>query len=69
MKIWRLLGLVGLVIAVAGLAAGLGAVTVVTWQVLYGDTSSLQKSTIMAKIKEETTLFYLDEIFIDNCTP
>ena len=44
-----------------GLFAGIGILGVVAWQVFYGDHTELQKSTIMARIKEETTLYYLDE--------
>lgn len=48
-------------LAVAGFSAGLGTLTVVTWQVFFGDDTALRKTTILAKIKEETTLYYLDE--------
>lgn len=50
-----------LIIAIFGVSAGFGVLGVVVWEVFYGDFSHLEKSTIMAKIKEETTLFYLDE--------
>ena len=43
------------------LAAVVGLCSVVAWQVTFGDYTSLKKSTILAKIKEETTLYYLDE--------
>lgn len=33
----------------------------VVYQVLYGDYSSLEKSTIMARINQETSIYYLDE--------
>jgi membrane peptidoglycan carboxypeptidase len=46
---------------VAGISAGIGMATIIAWQVYFGDDSSLRKTTIMAKIKEETTLYYLDE--------
>lgn len=46
---------------IAGVSAGIGMAAVVAWQVYLGDDSSLVKTTIMAKIKEETTLYYVDE--------
>lgn len=46
---------------VAGLSGALGMGCVVLWEVYYGDDSTLRKTTILAKIKEETTLYYLDE--------
>lgn len=56
-KIWKL-GLWSMIIG-AIIAACL--VAYVAWQVLYGDHTVLRKSAIVAKIKEETTLYYLDE--------
>jgi membrane peptidoglycan carboxypeptidase len=50
-----------LLATIAGVSAGIGMASVVAWQVYFGDDSSLRKTTIMAKIKEETTLYYLDE--------
>lgn len=51
----------GVILTVFGLSAGVGIVGVVAWEVLYGNHEELQRSTILAKIKEETTLYYLDE--------
>ncbi|NRA44100.1 MAG: transglycosylase domain-containing protein [Oligoflexales bacterium] len=48
-------------LAVLGVSGVCGMLGVVVWQVIYGDHTELQKSTILAKIKEETTLYYLDE--------
>ncbi len=46
----------------AGIAAiTLGISTVVVSQVFWGDDSELKKSTIMARINEETTIYTLDE--------
>ena len=47
--------------SVAGFSAGLGALSVVFYQVFYGDYSALEKTTILAKINEETSIYYLDE--------
>ncbi|MCB9228561.1 MAG: transglycosylase domain-containing protein [Deltaproteobacteria bacterium] len=43
------------------LFAGFGMLGVVAWHVFYGDNTELQKSTILSRIQEETTLYYLDE--------
>ena len=51
-----LLGSIGVVSAVTG------ALTVVLWQVHYGDTSSLEKNTIMSRINEESAVYYLDGV-------
>ena len=48
-------------LAVLGISGVCGMLGVVVWQVIYGDHTELHKSTILAKIKEETTLYYLDE--------
>lgn len=40
-------------------AAGIG--TFVYYEVFHGDPSELEKSTILARIQEETSIFYLDE--------
>ncbi|MEZ4743196.1 MAG: transglycosylase domain-containing protein [Bdellovibrionota bacterium] len=50
-----------IILGVGGLSAALGMGTVVAWQVFLGDDTALRKTTILAKIKEETTLYYLDE--------
>lgn len=47
--------------AVVGLAAGLGLLSFVFYQVYIGDDSNLKKSTILARINEETTIYYSDE--------
>jgi penicillin-binding protein 1A len=44
-----------------GLCVFLGVASVIYYEVQYGDDSSLKKTTILAKIKEETSIFYLDE--------
>ena len=46
---------------IGGAAAGLGAVSVVVYQVFYGDYSALEKTTILSRINEETSIYYLDE--------
>ncbi len=46
---------------VAAMAIGFGALSVVFFQVYFGDDSSLRKTTILAKIQEETTIYTLDE--------
>ncbi len=40
---------------------GLGLTSVFFFEVYFGDESNLKKSTILAKINEETSIFYLDE--------
>src|ERR1051326_5080256 len=47
--------------AVTALFSVVGIISVVSWQVFYGDVSELKKNAILAKIREETTLYYLDE--------
>src|SRR5690606_15414467 len=49
------LGLIG------ALSAGLGILAVVYAMVYFGDDSNLKKSTILARINEETTIYMLDE--------
>lgn len=39
----------------------IGMLSVIVFEVFFGDTSYLKKSTIIAKINEETSIFYLDE--------
>lgn len=41
--------------------AGLGGATVIIYEIFYGKTENLQKSTILAKINEETKIYTLDE--------
>ena len=48
-------------LVVAGVSACLGVGSVVAYQVFWGDDSELQKSTILARINEETTIYTLDE--------
>ncbi|MDD9951166.1 MAG: transglycosylase domain-containing protein [Zetaproteobacteria bacterium] len=43
----------------ASMSLGLGAA--VAWLVFHGDRSELAQSTLLSKINEETTIFYLDE--------
>ena len=50
-----------LVVLVAGFSAGFGILSVVLYQVYFGDVSELKKSTILARINEETTIFTNDE--------
>ncbi len=50
------LGLIGIISAITG------ALTVVLWQVYYGDTSSLEKNSILARINEESAVYYLDGV-------
>ena len=50
-----------LLLALTGFSAGLGVLGVVVYEVRFGDISELEKSTILAKIQEETSIFYLDE--------
>lgn len=52
-------------------SAAVGALTVIVYQVYFGDDSELKKSAILARINEETTIFTLDEqtrigSFFDN---
>lgn len=44
-----------------GFSAFLGALAVIFYQVNFGDDSSLKRSTILAKINEETVIYTLDE--------
>jgi penicillin-binding protein 1A len=41
-------------------ALAIGFSCVILWQVFYGDYSSLEKKTILSRIQEETSIFYLD---------
>ena len=50
-----------LLLFVAVVSAGLGVMSVVAYQVFWGDDSDLHKSTILARINEETTIYTLDE--------
>ena len=57
MALWGcFLGVVGIISAVTG------ALTVVLWQVYYGDTSSLEKNSILSRINEESAVYYLDGV-------
>lgn len=49
------------VIGVAGISGVLGVLAVVYSLVYFGDDSALKKSTIMARINEETNIYMLDE--------
>lgn len=60
-----------IILTIAGISSGLGVVSVVGFQVFFGDDTELKKSTILARINEETTLYTLDEetkigSFFDN---
>ncbi len=46
---------------VTGISAGFGVLSVIVYQVYFGDVSELKKSTILARINEETTIYTLDE--------
>ena len=59
-KIRIVLGVLALLIVGFG-SAGLGGLSVVLYQVYYGDYTALEKSTIITKINQETSIFYLDE--------
>lgn len=50
-----------LVGAVLACAAGAGVLSVFFFQVYFGDDAHLKKSTILARINEETSIYYLDE--------
>ena len=43
------------------LSVGVGILTIVVWQVQFGDISQLKKTTILSKIQEETSIYYLNE--------
>lgn len=43
-----------------GVSAGLGGLAVVGYQVQFGDTEALEKTTILAKLQEETRIYYAD---------
>jgi membrane peptidoglycan carboxypeptidase len=55
------IGFYSLVGVIAGLSAILGVASVVFYQVYFGDTSELKKSTILARINEQTTIYADDE--------
>ena len=40
------------------LSVGVGILTIVVWQVQFGDISQLKKTTILSKIQEETSIYY-----------
>ena len=61
LKYFRLLKLGLIFLSSVVFFAGIGILSVVAWQVFYGDNTELQKSTILARIQEETILYYLDE--------
>ena len=45
---------------VAGFSGILGIATVAYYQIFFGDNSNLERSAIVSKINDETTIFYLD---------
>ena len=47
--------------AVAGLGGALGVTSVILTSVWFGDDAHLKKTTILARINEETTVYCLDE--------
>ena len=47
-------------LVIAGFSGGLGVASVVVYQVFWGDHSALKKTTILARINEETTIYTLD---------
>lgn len=51
----------GAIFAVAGLSGVLGVLAVIYGLVYFGDDSNLKKSTILARINEETNIYMLDE--------
>ncbi len=66
-SLWRIC----LLFAVASFSGGMGIVTVILYQVYFGDDSYLKKTSILAKISEETQIFYTDDVtpigsFFDN---
>ena len=50
-----------LLCSVIAVSAGAGVGAVVLYQVFWGDDSELTKSTILARIQEQTTIYMLDE--------
>lgn len=60
-KIKRVVFSIILVFMIAGFSSLLGVISVVWYQVYFGDITELKKSTILAKINEETTIYTLDE--------
>lgn len=69
--LFRKLGFVVVLVMAAAMAGGLGMLSVVVYQVFWGDYSQLEKSTILARINEETTLYASDDetaigSFFDN---
>jgi len=48
------------VMMLVGIVGGVGGLGFVAWQVYYGDTSEIQKTAIMSRINEETSIYYLD---------
>ena len=48
-------------VGLLGFSSFLGVTSVLLYQVHFGDDSSLRRSAIIAKIKEETTIYYDDE--------
>jgi penicillin-binding protein 1A len=47
--------------ALFSIAAGFGLLLILTYQVFFGDMDYLKKSTIIARIHEETSIYYADE--------
>ncbi len=59
-NIARKIGFGLLVAFLACAAGGLGIATVITYEVFWGDRSSLERSTILARMNEETTIYTRD---------
>lgn len=59
-RLRRIMFLSALVVGVALFSAGFGIASVVGYQVFFGSDAELEKSTIMARINEETTIYSAD---------
>lgn len=60
-EIGRYVSLGALIAIGSGIALTVGIAGVLYYQVYFGDNSQLKKSTILARINEETTIYCLDE--------
>lgn len=61
MSFFKRIAWYAMLLAIVGFFGTCGVFSFIGYQVFYGDTSALEKRTIMTRIKEETTLLYLDE--------
>jgi membrane peptidoglycan carboxypeptidase len=57
---WPIMGL--LLSLVITFSIGLGVLSVILYQVFWGEDNNLKKSVIMAKINEESVIYFQDEI-------